>query len=198
MWCRTSSARQRSPWFRGLQSRLEKNNYSIKFISWEDVNSEMQNSLAFMPLGCGGRSKKPVQNRRHWTVRSKRHRGEAGGQRRCWRNREWCRGVRLSTPKQHLYLLFTGFPGSAEKTLENSPSVNQVTDALKAITRSLLAMVSDRYTLINFIRMTLKGLLTFQWCCSDVCKSTWNDHQKESAQHRTNRCLWSICCGPGI
>lgn len=72
-----------------------------------------------------------------------------------------------------LYLLFSGFPGSGKKMLEDSPSVNKVMDALKAITQSLLAMMNERYTLINFIRMKMKeGLLTFQRCCSDASKST--------------------------
>lgn len=71
------------------------------------------------------------------------------------------------------YLSFTGFPGSGESMLENTPSVNKVTDFLKAVIQSLLATVNDRYTLINFIRMTVKeGLLTFQRCHSDVSKST--------------------------
>lgn len=47
-----------------------------------------------------------------------------------------------------------------------------------------------------FFRKTMRGvLLTFQRCHSDVSTATWNNHPKDSAQHRTNR--WSIRCGLG-
>lgn len=80
---------------------------------------------------------------------------------------------------------------------EKSSSVNKVTDFWKHHTKLLFAMVNDRYTLINVIRMTMKGsLVTFQRCCFDVSKSTWNNHQKESTQHRTYRgYLWRFAAG---
>lgn len=61
--------------------------------------------------------------------------------------------IRLATHTKAttLYLLFTPFPNSGEKMLENSHLViNKVTGVLNSITESLLAMVNDRYTLIKF------------------------------------------------
>ena len=122
---------------------------------------------------------------------------DGGGQRSWRKDQEWCKQFNFS------YQSSTSLPLLRRLSCFRREDAGKVILSqqgywfLKAITQSLLAIVSDGYTLINVIRMTMKeSLLTFQRCCSDVSKSTWNNHQKESAQHRTYRWyLWRFAAG---
>lgn len=122
---------------------------------------------------------------------------DGGGQRSCGKDQECCKqfsfSYQSSTSLPLLHWLSCFWREDSGKLILSQ----QGYWFLKAITQSLLAMVNVGYTLINVIRMTMKeSLLTFQRCCSDVSKSTWNNHQKESTQHRTYRWyLWRFAAG---
>lgn len=152
------------------------------------------------PWVLGGRIKKKKNSaeEKPWGNRiTKIQYWDGGGQRSCEKDQECCKqfsfSYQSSTSLPLLHWLSCFWNEDAGKVILSQ----QGYWSLKAITQSLLAMVNDRYTLINVIRMTMKGsLLTFQRCCSDVSKSTWNNRQKESAQHRTYRWyLWRFAAG---
>lgn len=117
----------------------------------------MQSSLAFMPLGFGGSGEKLVHERSPWAmgqrskvVRRRRSEKVAG------RSVQGANKVSSQHQSSTSPPLVPCFSWLWRKMLRNSHSVNKVTDGLKTVTQSPLALVNDRYTLISFMRKTMK------------------------------------------